>query len=79
MKADSIPFQPKFLNLAKQYETPVFVYDTSVIKRQYHRLVSAFDGVPLKVHYACKALNNLEILRFIRHLGAGLDLSLIHI
>ena len=35
--------------------------------------MSAFDGVPLKVHYACKALNNLEILRFIRHLGAGLD------
>ena len=35
--------------------------------------MNAFSGVHIKLHYACKALSNLEVLKFIRTLGAGLD------
>ncbi len=59
--------------VAKEFGSPVYVYNTSVIKHQYERLTGAFDVPRLELHYACKALNNLEVLRYIRSLGAGLD------
>ncbi len=60
-------------NLADKYDLPLYVYDTAVIQRQYERLVNAFNGVPLRIKYACKALTNINILRYFRTLGAGLD------
>ncbi len=59
--------------LAAKYGTPLYVYDTSVIKGKYERLTSAFSGSRLRVNYACKALNNINILKFIHSLGACLD------
>jgi len=59
--------------IADQFGTPVYVYNTAVIKHQYERLVNAFDVPKLDLHYACKALTNVEVLRYIRTLGAGLD------
>lgn len=60
--------------IAKEYGCPTYVYDTTNIKQQYQRLINAFPGVDqLRVHYACKALSNISILRFIKQLGAGLD------
>ena len=61
------------LEVAKDYGCPVYVYDADVIKRKYNQLVNAFDGVDLKIHYACKALTNINILRYIKNLGAGVD------
>ena len=61
------------LQLAQEYGTPLFVYDAAIISRQYARLTSAFKGVDLDIHYACKALSNQAILQHIRSLGAGLD------
>lgn len=60
-------------DLVKEFGTPVYVYDAGIIARQYRRLVSAFGQVPVKVKYACKALNNINILHLIKELGAGLD------
>ncbi len=59
--------------IASEFGTPVYVYNTAVIKHQYERLVKAFDVPKLALHYACKALTNLEVLRYVRTLGAGLD------
>lgn len=59
--------------LCDTYDTPLYVYETSVIRSQYNRLVSAFSGAPLRIKYACKALSNLSILRYMKSLGAGLD------
>jgi diaminopimelate decarboxylase len=73
MKPETKRLQISLLVLAKKYGSPLFVYDTAIIKRQYDRLSGAFDGIPVKLHYACKALTNIEILKFIRNLGAGLD------
>ncbi|MEP7195490.1 MAG: diaminopimelate decarboxylase [Saprospiraceae bacterium] len=61
------------LDLVKEYETPVYVYDSQIIKRQLDRLNNAFHVDQLGIHYACKALNNINILRLINKWGAGLD------
>ena len=61
------------LSIAEKYGCPVYVYDFDIIKRQYNRLHSAFEGIPFKINYACKALTNINILRLVRSLGAGLD------
>ncbi|MCS7076805.1 MAG: diaminopimelate decarboxylase [Bacteroidia bacterium] len=61
------------LSICDEFGTPLYVYDTAVIERQYKRLTSAFAAVPLRIKYACKALNNLSILKFMRSIGAGLD------
>jgi len=61
------------IGLTEKYGCPIYVYDTSVIKRQYNKLVSAFHVEKLKINYACKALTNINILRYMRSLGAGLD------
>lgn len=66
--------QPKeLLKLTREFGTPLFVYDAARIEHQYKRLISAFTGVDLKLHYACKALSNQAVLKLIRSFGAGLD------
>lgn len=59
--------------IAEQFGTPLYVYDTAVIKRKYEHLTKAFSGTNAKFKYACKALTNINILRYIKSLGAGLD------
>jgi len=59
--------------IADKYGCPVYVYDSAIIKRQYEKLTSAFKVPKLKINYACKALTNINILRYIGSLGAGLD------
>ncbi|MEM9547982.1 MAG: diaminopimelate decarboxylase [Bacteroidota bacterium] len=61
------------LELTEKYGCPLYVYDTATIERQYKRLTDAFHVKQLKINYACKALTNINILKFIRSLGAGLD------
>jgi diaminopimelate decarboxylase len=59
---------------AKQFGTPAYIYNASKIESQYHRLTKSFKTVKnLKINYAVKALSNLSILRYINHLGAGID------
>ena len=61
------------LNLASEFGSPLYVYDTATIERQYRRVEKAFQGVNLKLKYACKANSNQAILKFLNKLGAGLD------
>ncbi|MFT4061151.1 MAG: diaminopimelate decarboxylase [Edaphocola sp.] len=63
----------QLLNLAAQYDAPLYVYDAAVMRKQYHRLTSAFTDCNVKIHYAAKALTNLHVLRLFQELGAGLD------
>lgn len=59
--------------LLKKYGAPLYVYDTSVMEQKYNELKNAFPDVQLKINYACKALGNINILKFFHSLGAGLD------
>jgi diaminopimelate decarboxylase len=61
------------LELCKEYGTPLYVYDAAVIERQYNRLKNAFGKTKIDIHYACKALNNINILKLIKNLGGSLD------
>ena len=61
------------LTLCKQYGTPLYVYDASVMERQYKRMTAAYNWDKFKVYYACKALSNISVLRLFRQMGAALD------
>ena len=63
---------PDLLQIAETFGTPLYVYDTASIKNQYKKLTSAFSKTT-RFFYACKALSNINILRYIKQLGAGLD------
>lgn len=66
---DGIPV----LDLIQKYDSPLYVYETAKMKKQYDRLCSAFSNTRVRIHFACKALNNLSVLKYFRNLGAGLD------
>lgn len=59
--------------LAEKYGLPCYVYDSEKIKLQYEILKNAFNVTDLKLHFACKALSNINILRLLKSFGAGLD------
>ena len=61
------------LQVVENYGCPLYVYDSSVIERQFNRLRDAFNVKSLKINYACKALTNISILKLMKKLGAGLD------
>ncbi len=65
--------QDYLLMIAEKYDTPCYVYDTEKIESQYKRLINAFDVDNLEIHFACKALTNSNILKFMRNLGAKID------
>lgn len=66
--------QHHFLSIAQEFGLPVYVYDESKITAQYRRLTQAFSTVKkLKINYAVKALNNINVLKICKKLGSGLD------
>ncbi|CAN5126143.1 diaminopimelate decarboxylase [soil metagenome] len=60
-------------SIAKEFGTPVYIYHAEKIKEQYEKLTTAFKKSDIKIFYACKALSNLNILKYIKSLGASLD------
>jgi diaminopimelate decarboxylase len=63
----------QLISVAETYGTPVYAYHAEKIAQQYGKLEDAFKGHPTRFFYACKALTNINILKYIRSLGAGLD------
>jgi diaminopimelate decarboxylase len=63
---------------AREFGTPLYVYHAEKIKSQYEKLSNAFQGANVLFFYACKALTNINILRYIRELGANIDCSSIN-
>jgi diaminopimelate decarboxylase len=62
------------LNIAKEFGSPVYVYDADTIINQYNRLTNAFSKVNnLKINYAVKALSNISVLKLFNSLGSGID------
>lgn len=66
------------LALAEKFGTPLYIYDTNTIKNQYHKLTEAFSGFNSRVFYACKALTNISILKFMEEIGLNIDCSSIN-
>ena len=64
----------QLLQIAKDFVSPVYVYDSEKIVSQYQRLTSAFSKVKkLKINYAVKALSNISVLKLFNSLGSGID------
>lgn len=55
------------------YGSPLYVYDSAQMMENYKQFTKAFKVNKLKVHYACKALNNQAILKLFKSMGSGLD------
>ena len=51
--------------LANEYGTPLYVYHAETIRRQYDKLATAFRNSNTLFFYACKALTNIKILKYI--------------
>jgi diaminopimelate decarboxylase len=62
-------------DIASEFGTPVYVYHAEKIKTQYERLTTAFSGINAKFFYACKALTNINVLRYIKSIGCNVDCS----
>ncbi len=60
-------------DIANQFGTPVYIYHAERIAHQYNQLKDAFRDSDAKFFYACKALTNINILKLVRQIGAGLD------
>jgi len=63
----------QLIALAKEFGTPLYVYHAEKIKEQYSKLQKAFSKSDARFFYACKALTNINIIKYIHTLGAGLD------
>jgi diaminopimelate decarboxylase len=63
----------QLLSVANEFGTPVYVYHAEKIAQQFHKLQDAFKGHPTKFFYACKALTNINILKYLKALGANID------
>jgi len=62
-----------FKALAKEYGTPLYVYDFDYMREQYTKLKEAFRGRKSIVAYAVKANSNLSVIRHFAKMGSGAD------
>lgn len=68
----------QLLQIANEFGTPVYVYDAEKIALQCNKLVTAFQSLPTRFFYACKALTNINILKYVSKQGLGIDCSSIN-
>jgi diaminopimelate decarboxylase len=61
--------------IADEFGTPVYVYHAEKIAEQYQKLKDAFVNQDVVFFYASKALTNINILRYVKSLGANVDCS----
>ena len=59
--------------IAEEFGTPLYVYHSEKIKEQFGKLDTAFKECNARFFYACKALSNINVLKWMQQLGAGLD------
>ena len=55
-------------DLCDKYDSPLYVYDTDTMEAQYNKLKNAF-GDNTTIKFACKALNNINVLKFFKNIG----------
>lgn len=68
----------QLLQIAERFGTPLYVYDADKIKEQYQKLTDGFAVLDTAFFFACKALTNINVLKYIHSLGCGIDCSSIN-
>ena len=61
-------------DLAKKYGTPLFIYDSGLMKERYNAFVEATSHLNGNIHYAVKANDALSIISYFAKLGCGADI-----
>ncbi|WP_414651496.1 diaminopimelate decarboxylase [Helicobacter pullorum] len=61
------------MQIAKEYQTPIFAYDFDKIEEYYHQFKSAFSGRKTLICYALKANSNLSVVKKLASLESGAD------
>ncbi|MBE7172180.1 MAG: diaminopimelate decarboxylase [Williamsia sp.] len=61
------------IDLANEFGTPLYVYHAEKIKEQYEKLQTAFQNCNARFFFACKALSNINVLKYVQSIGASLD------
>jgi len=61
------------LQLAEEYGLPLYVYDTAKMLEKLQLLQTSFTGINMKVKFAMKSLNNINVLRFFQQQNIGVD------
>ncbi len=61
------------VELAHEFGTPLYIYHAEKIKEQYQKLQTAFSACNARFFYACKALSNINVLKYVQSIGASLD------
>ena len=56
----------QLISIANEFGTPVYVYHAEKIGEQYQKLVNGFKGSDARFFYACKALTNLNVLKYVK-------------
>ncbi len=59
--------------IAKEYGTPMYLYDLNIVKHRIAKLVNAFPG--FKILYSIKANPNFEIAKLIANEGLGVEVA----
>ena len=61
-------------DLAKKYGTPLFIYDSKLMKERYSAFLETVAIVKGSIHYAVKANDALAIVSYFKKLGCGADI-----
>ena len=64
----------KVSDLAKKYGTPLYIYDTEIMKDRYDIFFDTIKEVNGNIHYAVKANDSVNIIKFFSKLGSGADI-----
>ena len=62
-----------YRDLAREFGTPLLVYDQTVVEQHYNALSEALPGV--RLFYAVKALPQAQVIQTIDRLGGGFDVA----
>ncbi len=62
-----------FKELAKEYKTPLYIYDFDEMSKRYLELKEAFEGEKSLIAYAVKSNSNLSVIQKFGKLGSGAD------
>ncbi len=61
-------------DIAREVDTPCYVYSRATLERHWHAFNNAFGDFPHQICYAVKANGNLAILNLLAKLGSGFDI-----
>ncbi len=59
--------------IARRFGTPTYVYSAATLREHYHRLARAFAELRPQICFSVKCCSNVNILRTLGALGAGMD------